>query len=413
LKSIGTQDIEFRLGNRVYTHEFLVTSLDVEYSGVFGLDILRQMEAKVDLCSSGLIIGRRRYTLAGLDDHDRGTPQVTVTKPVAKDEWGPSGLINPKGPTEEGEATGEQGAGEPDSLTDRELNPDDPATCKSSHNTMSIVLAQMVTLPPRSRIVAMGRMLSKESGQERLRSVMVEPVPMKNPGVYVARVVSDVCEKIHQSFRRLSDAHRSSLDEVQGVPEENGEVRVVTSGSQGDRENCNSRGSSYCMIEMINTSASTVEIERNVKIGEGEPLELREADIVTEEIRANCGRGPTNCGHVSMGCRPCDVNEKRGDDVVEIDMVCRVNETDREASIPPSLEDVIMRKLTHLVKAERDILGPVMKEFYDLFLYDRSGMLPCTTKGYHEIKTGDALPIKKNPYKVPFALRAEMKRQTR
>jgi len=94
-------------------------------------------------------------------------------------------------------------------------------------------------------------------------------------------------------------------------------------------------------------------------------------------------------------------------------MACHVSETDREASIPPSLEEVIMRKLTHLVKAERDILGPVMKEFYDLFLYDRSGMLPCTTKGFHEIKTGDALPIKKNPYKVPFALRAEMKRQTR
>jgi hypothetical protein len=31
----------------------------------------------------------------------------------------------------------------------------------------------------------------------------------------------------------------------------------VTSGSQGDRENCDSRGSSYCMIEMIYTSAST------------------------------------------------------------------------------------------------------------------------------------------------------------
>jgi len=182
LESIGTQDIEFRLGNRLYTHEFLVTSLDVEYSGVFGLDILRQMEAEVDLCSSGLIIGRRRYTLAGLDD-DRGTPQVTVTKPVAKDEWGTSGLINPMGSTGEGEATGEQDAGEPDSLNDRELNPDDPATRKNSHNTMSNELAQMVTLPPRSRIVAMGRIMSKESGQERLRSVKVEHVPMKNPGV--------------------------------------------------------------------------------------------------------------------------------------------------------------------------------------------------------------------------------------
>ena len=65
------------------------------------------------------------------------------------------------------------------------------------------------------------------------------------------------------SFCTLSDADRSSLGEVQGVPEKNGEVRVVvTSGSQGDRENCDSRGSSYCMIEMINTSASTVEIGR-------------------------------------------------------------------------------------------------------------------------------------------------------
>jgi len=117
-----------------------------------------------------------------------------------------------------------------------ELNPDDPATRKNYHNTMCIVLAQMVTLPPRSRAVAMGRIMSKESGQEWLRSVMVEPVPMKTPGVYVARVVSHVFERIHQTFCRLSDAHRSRLGQVQGVPEENGEVRVVT-GSQGDREN--------------------------------------------------------------------------------------------------------------------------------------------------------------------------------
>jgi hypothetical protein len=55
-----------------------------------------------------------------------------------------------------------------------------------------------------------------------------------------------------------------------------------------------------------------VEIGRDVKIGEGEPLELREADIVTEEIRAICGLGSTNCGHVSMDCRQCDVNGKGG-----------------------------------------------------------------------------------------------------
>jgi hypothetical protein len=70
-----------------------------------------------------------------------------------------------------------------------------------------------------------------------------------------------------------------------------------------------------------------------------------------------------------------------------------------------------MKKLEHLVKFERDVLGPVMMDYYDLFLYDRSGTLPCIGKGFHEIKTGDALPIKKNPYKVPFALRSEMEKQ--
>jgi len=59
-----------KLGSRAYNHEFLVTPLDVEYSGVLGLDILRPVQAKVDLFSSGPIIGRRRYELTGLDCHD-------------------------------------------------------------------------------------------------------------------------------------------------------------------------------------------------------------------------------------------------------------------------------------------------------------------------------------------------------
>jgi hypothetical protein len=43
LKSIGTQEIEIKLGNRAYTHKFLVTLLDVEYNEVLGLDNFRQM----------------------------------------------------------------------------------------------------------------------------------------------------------------------------------------------------------------------------------------------------------------------------------------------------------------------------------------------------------------------------------
>jgi hypothetical protein len=51
-----------------------------------------------------------------------------------------------------------------------------------------------------------------------------------------------------------------------------------------------------------------------------------------------------------------------------------------------------------------------MNEYYDSFLYDRSGMLTCTIKCFHENRTGDTLPIK-NPYKLPFALKEELGKQ--
>jgi len=86
LKSLGTQEVEIELGNRTYKHQFLVTPLGVEYIGVFGLELLRRMEAKVDLCSGGLIVGRWRYGLSGLKCQDRESPQVCVMKPVAGNE---------------------------------------------------------------------------------------------------------------------------------------------------------------------------------------------------------------------------------------------------------------------------------------------------------------------------------------
>jgi hypothetical protein len=148
---------------------------------------------------------------------------------------------------------------------------------------------------------------------------------------------------------------------------------VLTPRSPGDQDSSEDRESHYCIVEIMNTSASPIEIGKNEKLGEGEPLALRD------------------------------------DEVVE-NVVFSVSEGDDRSSAPPELEKGIMSKREHLVKAERDVLRPVIKDYYDLFLYDRSGLLPCTGKGFHEIKTENALPIKKNMYKVPFALRDEMKR---
>jgi hypothetical protein len=130
------------------------------------------------------------------------------------------------------------------------------------------------------------------------------------------------------SFHRLSDAHPSSLVEVQGEPERKQEVRVVmTSGSQGDRENCEKKVPYYCMVEMINTSAGTIEIGKNVKIGEGELLELSEAEIITEEICADSVEYSVWRSDSDSNCRQYDVDEdidvKGGSDKVESDSVSR------------------------------------------------------------------------------------------
>jgi hypothetical protein len=68
-------------------------------------------------------------------------------------------------------------------------------------------------------------------------------------------------------------------------------------------------------------------------------------------------------------------------------------------------------ELEHLSPGEKQILLPLIDEYLDLFCNEETAVLPRTTKGCNEIRTGDALPIKRNPYRVPYALREEMKRQ--
>jgi hypothetical protein len=65
IKTTGTQFITFRVGSKTYNHEFLITQLDVEYSGILGVDILKRMEAKVDLRTSTLVLGRTNHRLSG------------------------------------------------------------------------------------------------------------------------------------------------------------------------------------------------------------------------------------------------------------------------------------------------------------------------------------------------------------
>jgi hypothetical protein len=103
-------------------------------------------------------LGEGGTKLAGLECQARGSPQVKLMKPVAGNDWSASNSINPADSARNELATGKQGAGGLASLNCRELNPDSPSSHDIPNDTLSIVSAQMVVLPSKSRFVAMRRM---------------------------------------------------------------------------------------------------------------------------------------------------------------------------------------------------------------------------------------------------------------
>jgi hypothetical protein len=138
----------------------------------------------------------------------------------------------------------------------------------------------------------------------------------------------------------------------------------------------------YCYTKLLNTSTEHVSIGKNMLIGFGEDLYKgieNYEDTENHEVSDSCGRIHT-------------VHKESLKIVEEIRETCRQN-------------------LSYLDKDEYEIVAPVLEECIDLFSDDDTGSLPCTTKGCHDIRTGDALPIKKNPYRMPYALKDEMKRQ--
>ena len=99
---------------------------------------------------------------------------------VTESEWNGASLINPTGSTLNESATRKVGAGGFASLNGGDLNPDCPVAHKNSHNDLRIVSSQKVVVPPKSRVVLMGRLSGGRQSRYLPHSVMVEPVSTRN-----------------------------------------------------------------------------------------------------------------------------------------------------------------------------------------------------------------------------------------
>jgi len=123
----------------------------------------------------------------------------------------------------------------------------------------------------------------------------------------------------------------------------------------------------YVPIQIANLSLEEIEINKNSYIGVASPIQNNEVS-------------------------DCEEN-----------MVNSVERTHRNAK--NEFRDCLREKLEHLDGKDRHILEPVLRQYRHLFYGLGSTELGCTSQVEHSIDTGDARPIKRNPYRTPYALK--------
>jgi len=74
-------------------------------------------------------------------------------------------------------------------------------------------------------------------------------------------------------------------------------------------------------------------------------------------------------------------------------------------------EKLLPGKLDHLALEERHHIEPILIKYAHVFHGEDENDFKCTNVVEHQIQVGDTKPIRKPPYKTPYALRQEMKNQ--
>jgi hypothetical protein len=72
---------------------------------------------------------------------------------------------------------------------------------------------------------------------------------------------------------------------------------------------------------------------------------------------------------------------------------------------------LLQGKLDHLSQAERRHIEPVLMKYAHVFHDENTNDFKGTQVIQHQILVGDTKPVKKPPYRMPFALRQEMQNQ--
>jgi hypothetical protein len=143
----------------------------------------------------------------------------------------------------------------------------------------------------------------------------------------------------------------------------------------------------YLTTQLINTSGEQITLQAGTHVAD--VYDITEADLIDDVTEGDVTTRP-NVLKAERYPRQLDPKVR-----------------EQNASVPKLLEE----KLSHLTGEEKQVVRPALLDYQDLFKKTEDGKIPRTDFGYHEIDTGDARPVKRNPYRIPYALRDEMRNQ--
>lgn len=410
IETNGSRMLEFRLGRRIYQHRFVIASVQMEYSGILGLDALRSLQARIDLVDNHMLVGHDQFPFVKVRLRSHYSQGACKTEKVASND-GPGQSVR-------SERNSRRTLPAPTSPEFEDFtNPDLSAQTTQEGRTrlrevareggVQAVLACCTTIPPRSMAIVKTNLVTE--GRERMRklefpeSVVLEPEEIYVKGVYSGRALSEVnsSSEIRHSGRqevtrsgviKLIDNEENRVGDggnpriVLAIPgysvdERRSYRKVVMRNALVKVDRCNPRTRERCKVRQGQAMQQGECLSKSVEPDKIAELQLELSrqyascllpviNTSAEEIRLPAGmrvatveiqwkvaepsETVNNCGINGVGRYPKQLDPQ-------------VREQNRR--VPKLLEE----KLQHLSPEDQTILKPALLKYQDLFKKTENG----------------------------------------
>jgi hypothetical protein len=389
LDVIGEQQVSFQIGTVTFNHSFLVCKLPTFADGIIGLNFLTPRQAKLDLGSlfirvclnpqldfatlpqrDSLLEGCKRRKGRGLITH------VSISQNRSRDDDDDDdvGVESAKSARKSNLRNCEEVT--PPKTRDPSSNP--PEVVLNESKAWTVACRETVVLQPRAKHTVLGKVLGGGNSRNPPCLLCVEPAHVPIEGICVARVLTRPSVKVHGS----QPARKSAL--LAGCTQLNSHAPDVTHDSKvSEQQDCNFETgypSDSVMLIVVNFSEEKLTLPKGTILGIAQGISENLVVSVSDEEIVDKGTEQTF-----------------------------FSGSNKEVS--KGFKKYVDGKLAHLSRAEKEVIEPVLIKYAGIFHDDEDNDFRSTNVVVHKIETGDATPIKKVPYKTPFALRGEMNRQ--